>query len=105
MVTAAAAATDAVATQRQQATDGRSGLWYFAFGSMCNPTSLSRRGLFPTASHPAQLQGYKLAFELGGCACCAVAAPASWVKYSLLPGCSLEVQQHRVGGCGPEYAS
>jgi hypothetical protein len=70
MVTAAAAARDGVATQPQQAANGHSGLWYFAFGSMCNPTSLNRRGIFPTASHPAQLPGYKLAFELGGCLLC-----------------------------------
>jgi hypothetical protein len=38
---------------------------YFAYGSMCNPVSLNRRGLFPTASSPAQLQGYRLAFQLG----------------------------------------
>lgn len=42
-------------------------LLYFAYGSMCNPVSLNRRGMYPTASCPAQLQGYRLAFQLGAC--------------------------------------
>ena len=108
MVTAAVAARDGVATQMQQATDGQSGLWYFAFGSMCNPTSLSRRGIFPTDSHPAQLQGYKLAFQLGGCACCAVCGPCLMLqcrcKLYSVSVCLLGVQQQCGNGFGPEYA-
>lgn len=43
-------------------------LLYFAYGSMCNPVSLSRRGLLPASSRPALLAGYRLAFQLGGMA-------------------------------------
>jgi hypothetical protein len=69
-MTAAADAVHGAADAQQQ----QQLLWYFAYGSMCNPVSLSRRELFPTASHPASLAGYRVAFELGkkACWCCEV---------------------------------
>jgi hypothetical protein len=50
----------------QQQVAGDAPLLMFAYGSMCNPVSLNRRQLFPSASTPAVLQGYRLAFELSG---------------------------------------
>ena len=41
-------------------------LWYFAYGSMCNPVSLKRRGTIPRASLPAKLEGYRLVFSTAG---------------------------------------
>jgi hypothetical protein len=41
-------------------------LWYFAYGSMCNPVSLKRRGIHPRASLPAKLEGYSLLFNTTG---------------------------------------
>lgn len=46
-------------------TSSSSRMLYFAYGSMCNPVSLNRRGLFPTASTPALLKGYRLTWQLG----------------------------------------
>jgi hypothetical protein len=67
----------AMQSQQQQlhkssGAPGQQQLWYFAYGSMCNLASLNRRSLYPAASHPAALPGYKLAFQLGECAsgCC-----------------------------------
>jgi len=37
-------------------------IWYFAIGSMCNPISISNRGLKPIESFPAQVSDYKLLF-------------------------------------------
>lgn len=45
-------------------------LLYLAFGSMCNPISLARRGLKPSYSQPAVLEGFQLVFQLGACTCC-----------------------------------
>ena len=41
-------------------------LWYFAYGSMCNPVSLKRRGIIPRASLAAKLEGYRLVFSTAG---------------------------------------
>jgi hypothetical protein len=39
---------------------------YLAYGSMCNRTSLERRGLFPSVSAPAVLPGWTLRFDNTG---------------------------------------
>lgn len=42
-------------------------LWYFAIGSMMNPTSMELRNLKPTKSMPGILRGWKLVFRgMGG---------------------------------------
>jgi hypothetical protein len=65
-------------------------LWYFAYGSMCNPVSLSRRELFPTASHPASLAGYRVAFEMGEKACWWHEVPPHVGQVSLLCACVMD---------------
>lgn len=37
--------------------------WYFATGSMCNPTSLKLRGITPIESYPAILRGWRIVFD------------------------------------------
>ena len=37
--------------------------WYFAIGSMCNPTSLKLRGITPVESYPAILRGWRIVFD------------------------------------------
>lgn len=54
------------------ASFGSDQLWYFAYGSMVNPTSLRRREILPVCSSPAVLQGYELIFNLNGMANLAV---------------------------------
>lgn len=41
-------------------------LWYFAIGSMMNPTSMNLRNLHPKKSMPGILRDYKLVFRGGG---------------------------------------
>ncbi len=38
-------------------------VWYFAIGSMCNPTSMNLREMFPKQSMPGILHGWKLVFH------------------------------------------
>ena len=38
-------------------------VWYFGYGSMCNPVSLKRRGIMPRTSIPSTLDGYRLVFN------------------------------------------
>jgi len=38
-------------------------IWYFAIGSMINPTSLSSRNLRPIESKPAELLDYTIGFH------------------------------------------
>mmetsp|Transcript_22613 Transcript_22613/g.52183 ORF Transcript_22613/g.52183 Transcript_22613/m.52183 type:complete len:314 (+) Transcript_22613:50-991(+) len=54
---------------RQLDDDGQQGgvvgsdtIWYFAIGSMMNPTSLSLREIVPIESHPAEILDHKLYF-------------------------------------------
>jgi len=47
--------------------------WYFAIGSMVNPTSLAARGLFPKESCPAELLDHRIVFK--GCSGMAGADP------------------------------
>ena len=37
--------------------------WYFAIGSMINPTSLMLRDLHPLESHPAMIHDFELIFS------------------------------------------
>lgn len=54
--------------------------YYFAYGSMCNPVSLSKRGIQPVSpSLPATISGYDLQFSYGGMANLVVADASSKV--------------------------
>ena len=53
-------------------------VWYFAIGSMMNPTSLMQRSITPLESKPAELLDFEL--EFSGAMGFAEAVPA--------PGCS-----------------
>jgi hypothetical protein len=57
--------------------------WYFAIGSMINPTSMKLRDLIPVESHPGELKGYELQFR-GPAGMGSVNAKEGGVTYGVL---------------------
>ena len=59
----AQAAAELAAENAAEPATPKEYLWYFAIGSMMNPTSMQLRNLFPRRSKPGILHGWSLVFR------------------------------------------
>merc|ERR1712176_1133694 len=59
--TATAVVTDPAASDDNN-NEEEEYIWYFAIGSMCNPTSITNRELTAIESFPAEVMDYRLEF-------------------------------------------